>query len=152
MSQLFLQESLLFIYNNLDDILFISYLLFILSFILHYFKYKFPKEIKPILDKVIVIENFENNLESPLTVNSISKKEYNALKKNSFCDSENLENKCKELGKNGKVGCNIDCCVWASNKNGGSCVQGNKEGPIMKKDAKLVNYDEYYFLNKKYKI
>ena len=44
MSQLFINESLLFIYNNIDDILFIAYILLLLSFILHYLGFKAPEK------------------------------------------------------------------------------------------------------------
>jgi len=71
-----------------------------------------------------------------------------------LCDgSENLENVCSDLGSGKKAGCNVaKCCVWAKNKNTKECVEGDKDGPMFKEDKNGMKYDEYYYLNKKYKI
>ena len=126
------------------------YILLLLSFILHYLGFKTPEKKKPITKKVILIENFDDKeLKTPLLNNIINENKYESLKKKSFCNQNDLEKKCNKFNKNS---CILECCVCTSNKNGGKCVEGNAGGPIMKKDDKLINYDEYYYLNKKYKL
>ena len=71
-------------------------------------------------------------------------------KYNKLCETDDLEKMCGNLSKGGKVSCtNVDCCVWATNKNGGSCVEGDELGPMIKEDSNKMKYDEYYYLNKK---
>ena len=77
-------------------------------------------------------------------------------KYNKLCDiSDDLEKEtmCGNLGNGGRVSCNnVECCVWATNKNGGSCVGGDRSGPSTNPDSNKMKYDEYYYLNKKYKV
>tara|TARA_A100000164_G_C21433697_1_gene552245 strand:- start:37 stop:456 length:420 start_codon:yes stop_codon:yes gene_type:complete len=71
---------------------------------------------------------------------------------NLLCESDDLEKVCNKLN-NSKTSCNlVNCCVWATNKNGGNCVEGNNLGPMIKEDKTHMKYDEYYYLNKKSKI
>ena len=71
---------------------------------------------------------------------------------------EQFTSACSNAGKNcpkkpGKKSCTFnDCCVWATSKNGSSCVQGDKDGPEEDNDAKGSKYDEYWFLKKRYNI
>jgi len=74
-------------------------------------------------------------------------------KYNKLCETDDLEKMCGNLSKGGKVSCTgVNCCVWATNKNGGSCVEGDELGPMIKEDSNKMKYDEYYYLNKKYKV
>tara|TARA_B100000925_G_scaffold291821_1_gene281656 strand:+ start:30426 stop:30875 length:450 start_codon:yes stop_codon:yes gene_type:complete len=73
----------------------------------------------------------------------------------SLCDEEDLEKVCSDLGSgHGKrYSCNVaKCCVWAKNKNGEECIEGDKSGPMFKTDKSNMKYDEYYYLNKRYKL
>ncbi len=71
---------------------------------------------------------------------------------------EQFSNVCKNAEKNcpknpGKKSCTYnDCCIWATSKNGTSCIKGDKDGPETENDPKGSKYDEYWFLKKKYKI
>lgn len=70
-----------------------------------------------------------------------------------LCESDDLENLCKRLSKGKQKSCNtVNCCVWAENKNGGACVEGDELGPMIKADKDKLKYDEYYYLNKKFKL
>ena len=72
-----------------------------------------------------------------------------------LCEDEDLEKVCADLGSGvGKrSACNVaKCCVWVKNKNTEECVEGDKDGPMVKEDKQKNKYDEYYYLNKKYKM
>ena len=77
-------------------------------------------------------------------------------KYNKLCEIQDdleKEKMCGNLGNGGRLSCNnVECCVWATNKNGGSCVGGDNLGPSTKQDSNKMKYDEYYYLNKKYKV
>ena len=63
MSKVLINNTSSFIYENWDNILFVAYLLLILSFTLHYLGYKFPeaekKKSKPKVNRVIVMETYK---------------------------------------------------------------------------------------------
>lgn len=70
-----------------------------------------------------------------------------------LCKNDNLHEVCSNLGKGKQSGCNVvKCCVWAKNKNTEECIQGDESGPMFKQDKDTMKYDEYYYLNKKYKM
>jgi hypothetical protein len=70
-----------------------------------------------------------------------------------LCKDDDLEKMCKGLGHGKQKSCNtVQCCVWAENKNGGACVEGDNMGPMIKEDNNKMKYDEYYYLNKKFKL
>jgi len=70
-----------------------------------------------------------------------------------LCKNDNLDEVCSNLGKGKQSGCNVvKCCVWAKNKNTEECIQGDESGPMFKQDKDTMKYDEYYYLNKKYKM
>ena len=70
---------------------------------------------------------------------------------------------CKYIASvSGKTGClSLPCCAWAHNKNypkkndsgkdGGKCVAADDGSPELDKDDKNLNWDGYYYMNKKYK-
>lgn len=144
-------ESKLFISKNLEKILFVTYIFLFIAFFIYIFKIKFNNDADTETKRVVVMETMSNDLQNDLLLSKIkNENQFNKLTKDLFCDSKNVEGKCNDLGKNGKKGCiSVDCCVWVNNKNGTNCVNGDKDGPLMKKDDKLVNYDEYYYLNEK---
>jgi hypothetical protein len=109
--------------------------------------FKFPEDKKMEVDKVIVIEKFE----SKLLENIENKNKVKQMKKKSFCNNLNMNKKCGNFDN--KTACtSVECCVWAKNKNNDwKCIPGDANGPEMKKDSKLVNYDEYYYLDKEIK-
>ena len=93
-----------------------------------------------------------------------AKKQFNEELKKGFCkksvenlspkaleEEMNMENeKCKSLGGKG-VCTNALCCVWATTKKGkGICLGGDKSGPT--KNPPDMQIDEYYYLDKKYKL
>lgn len=150
MSVKFINGSLLFIQNNIDDIFFVAYLLFLLSFILYYLGFSLPEDKKKEIDHVVVMESFKPD---KLSLTDKDLNNYKKIKIKSFCENGDLEKKCKSLKKSGIKGCSsTNCCVWASNKYGSDCVEGNKNGPLLKKDNNLKDYDYYYYLNKRHKI
>tara|TARA_B100000900_G_scaffold76182_1_gene60957 strand:- start:162 stop:593 length:432 start_codon:yes stop_codon:yes gene_type:complete len=72
-----------------------------------------------------------------------------------LCKDEDLEKVCADLGSGvGKrAACNVaKCCVWVKNKDTEECVEGDEDGPMIKEDNQNNKYDEYYYLNKKYKM
>jgi hypothetical protein len=144
-----INESKIFISNNLERILSVTYIFLFIAFFMYVFKIKFPKEEEKETKRVVIMETMTNELNNdPLIKKIRSENKFNDRSKDLFCDSSDIEGKCENLGKTGKKGCtSIDCCVWVTNKNGGKCVEGGKDGPLMKKDEKLINFDEYYYLN-----
>jgi len=110
-------------------------------------KFKFPDEKKMEVDKVIVIEKFE----SKILENIENKNKVKKMKKKALCNNINMNKKCGNFDN--KTACtSVECCVWAKNKKGASsCIPGDIDGPQMKKDAKLINYDEYYYLDNEIK-
>jgi len=109
-------------------------------------KFTFPEDKDMEVDKVIVIEKFE----SKMLENIENKNQIKKMKKNGFCNNLNMNSKCSKFDN--KTACtSVECCVFAKNKNGSNCVPGDANGPQMKKDKKLVNYDEYYYLDKEVK-
>lgn len=71
----------------------------------------------------------------------------------SICDGNNIAKACAKIGKSGLKACNtLDCCVWAKSKTGKFCVEGDSDGPELNQDHKGKLFEEYYYLNKKYKI
>lgn len=109
--------------------------------------FKFPDDKKMEVDKVIVIEKFE----SKLLENIENKKKVNKMKSKGFCNNINMNKKCNKFDN--KTACtSVECCVWAKNKKGSqNCIPGDASGPQMKKDAKLISYDEYYYLDNEIK-
>tara|TARA_B100000674_G_scaffold456851_1_gene431771 strand:- start:343 stop:798 length:456 start_codon:yes stop_codon:yes gene_type:complete len=107
----------------------------------------FPEDKKMEVDKVIVIEKFE----SKMLENIENKNRVKKMKQKSFCNNLNMKKKCGNFSN--KVACtSVECCVWASNKKSEmKCVPGDANGPKMKKDPNLINYDEYYYLDKEKK-
>ncbi len=106
--------------------------------------FKFPSDKKYEVNKVVVIEKFNSKIIEKIE----NKNTYDKIKKKGFCNNIGMDKKCGKFDN--KTACTtIDCCVWAKNTNGVSnCIPGDISGPKMKKDKKLVKYDEFYYLNK----
>jgi hypothetical protein len=104
---------------------------------------KFPDEKKKKVSELIVIEKFKNKI----IENAENKKDIKKMKKNMFCNNIGMAKKCGKF-KNKNECTSVECCVFAKNKKGSNCVPGDANGPTMKKDKNLVNYDSYYYLQK----
>ncbi|RZD41851.1 MAG: hypothetical protein CXT73_04215 [Methanobacteriota archaeon] len=70
-----------------------------------------------------------------------------------ICNGKEIPKACAKIGKSGLKACNtLECCVWTKSKSGNFCVEGDKDGPELNQDHKGKKFEEYYYLNKKYKI
>jgi len=72
---------------------------------------------------------------------------------NKLCEQDDLEKMCSNMGKGKRSGCNsVNCCVWVKNEHNQSCVEGDENGPVIREDEQNNKYDEYYYMNKKFKM
>lgn len=131
------------IFNNGLIILTIASLFLFIRGLIIKWNLKFPEDKKKEVSEVIVIEKFKNKI----IENAENKKDLKKMKKNMFCDNIGMAKKCGKFKK--KAECtSVECCVFAKNKKGSNCVPGDAEGPTMKKDKNLVNYDLFYYMTK----
>ena len=143
-----------FMKDNYLAIIFVVYmfLLWIMISIIYNIRFK-EKNVK--IKKVMVIENFTNELleKSNKILMDINKNE----EKNQSNDSTikttlDFKKKCNCKTYTMNVDCmSDDCCVWMPKLNDGkgSCLKGDLYGPELFK-TNNKNYDEWYYLNKKY--
>ncbi len=131
------------IFNNGLIILTIASLFLFIRGLIIKWNLKFPEDRKKEVSEVIVIEKFKNKI----IENAENKKDVKKMKKNMFCNNIGMAKKCGKFKK--KAECtSVECCVFAKNKKGSNCVPGDAEGPTMKKDKNLVNYDLFYYMTK----
>lgn len=135
----FIGNSILFIQNNIIDIMLIVFGFFIfLSFLVMHTRS---------LDNDMAIES--------MTIRPTKQDVLERIKK-SFCqtyqgDSSKLETYCESLSENSCKA--TSCCVFAKLNNKDKCVVGNAMGPIFQTDinGNPLTIDEYYYKNKLYK-
>ena len=158
----FIYGSFVFIEENIIEIILVSVIFFLLVSYLVLNNVTFPSD-KAKVEKVVVMETMENKNNNAIT-NFENKQKFKEDLKKGFCKKsvENLspkeieeemtrENaKCKSLGDK-SVCTNALCCVWATTKKGkGICLGGDKSGPT--KNPPNMQIDEYYYLDKKFKV
>lgn len=101
---------------------------------------------------VILFNIFNNNTEGYTELNDLLDNiEINEMSnfKESWCKSTtgaDLENSCSGMLENDCK--SISCCIFAKTGNKGTCLAGNKEGPMFLKNKD--KYDYYIFENKCY--
>jgi len=87
---------------------------------------RFPRYDKPHLEKVLVVEGYQNKLDK--MISSLGRN----IGQQAFCENQKSdpqahEQNCKTLGE--EVCHMTGCCVWANhNENGPMCVSGNDLG------------------------
>ena len=162
----FIYSSLKFIQENFVQILLVSIICFLIVSYLVLNNVTFPKDKELQVKRVVVMETMDNyNTSNTSAIKKFeAKKQFNEDLKKGFCKKAdeslspkeleaemNRENlKCKSLGEK-SVCTNALCCVWATAKKGkGLCLGGDKTGPT--KDPPNMQIDEYYYLDKKYKL
>jgi len=158
----FISSSLKFIEENLIEILLVSIICFLIVSYLVLNDVTFPSD-KATLKKVVIMETMDNQNNDAIKKFE-AKKQFNEDLKKGFCKKsvENLSpkeleeemkkenSKCKSLGEK-SVCTNALCCVWATAKKGkGICLGGDKSGPT--KNPPDMKIDQYYYLDKKYKL
>ena len=142
----FIDDSLTFIYNNWYDILLVVLFLLVgLIYITINNITILPKDTESSkkVSTEFVIETFDIDRELDFEVDSCDGNTDDLEKHSTYC-SKLTEGNCKLS----------NCCVYVSNKKtnntSGKCVAGDSDGPIVKDDAK--NMDYYYYKNTERKI
>ena len=159
----FIYSSLKFIEENFIEILLVSIIFFLIVSYVVLNNVTFPSDNAKV-QKVVVMETLENINDDSALKKVQSQQQFKEDLKKGFCkksvenltpkqieEEMNRENsKCKSLGEK-SVCTNALCCVWATTKKGkGICLGGDKSGPT--KNPPNMQIDEYYYLDKKFKI
>jgi len=135
----FVQGSIRFIRNNIFSSVLIVLIMFLITSFMVMHHIMFPKT-HPVLERVVVVENFATNPEQVATDVSDQLRQSrptgydNSVLPTKFCashvrDLRTGDNSCRQLQTSDT--CNLtNCCVWASHrKDGEGCVGGNHLGP-----------------------
>ena len=135
--------SLKFLVKYLYDIMLVVLLLLVFNYYMSYKGIMIVDRKYPVTELTtytfgendILIEGMSNK----------RKKEFCQVKHHKH-NLQELDNSCRNL--DGKVCKNIDCCIYARDKNNNNmnCLAGGKDGAIYNKD----NYDLYYHNNNCY--
>ena len=165
----FIYGSLIFIQENIIEILMVSIVFFLIISYMILNKVTFPSDNAQV-KKVVVMETMQNNEINKLEKKNLAKN----IIKSSACEwpskvdsgsnldelLEKQDNTCKSYVKTAgpstkdkMENCTASsCCVWVNGKKGnkqnGECLHGDKNGPTRQP---LFKVDEYYFNGKKHK-
>ena len=126
--------------ENIDDIIIISLIIITLLVIFSMLNINFNSNTNKHIEKVVTIENLENN----------QSKKGTPFEK-AFCDlnklePHNLDASCNELNESN---CNsTGCCIWL---NGKKCVAGDKKGPtFLGSESEPLKINHYHYKNQRF--